>query len=100
MVWDVQQDKYGHVPESGALQLGGVAGVEQSLPRCAQVAIVQRLQDAPQVPAEAVVQAVPGDGERVQQLLQAVVSAGGTKGRVSLSQPDSQTSGEQGYLSL
>lgn len=79
MVGDVQQDEHGPVPQPGALQLGGVAGVEQALPRGAQVAVVQRLQDPPQVPAEAVIQAVPGDRERVEQLLQAVVSAGGTR---------------------
>jgi len=77
VVGDVQQDEDGHVPEAGALQLSGVAGVEESLPRGAQVAVVQRLQDAPQVPAEAVIQTLPGDRERVQQLLQAVMSAGG-----------------------
>lgn len=73
---DVQQDEDGHVPQAGALQLRGVAGVEEALPWGAQVGVVQRLQDAPKVPAQAVVQALPGDGERLQQLLQAVVSAG------------------------
>lgn len=77
MVGDVQQDEDGHVPEAGALQLGGVAGVEESLPRGAQVAVVQRLQDAPQVPAQTIIKTLPGDRQRVQQLLQAVVPAGG-----------------------
>lgn len=45
--------------------------------RAAQMAVVQRLQDAPQVPAQAVVQALPGDGQWIQQVLQAVVSARG-----------------------
>lgn len=76
MVGDVQQDVDGHVPEAGALQLCGVAGVEESLPRGAQVTEVQRLQDAPQVPAEPEIQALPGNGQRLQQLLQAVVSVG------------------------
>ena len=76
MVGDVQQDEDGQVPEAGALQLSGVAGVEESLPRGAQVAVMQRLQDAPQVPAETVIQTLPGDRQRVQQLLQVVVSEG------------------------
>lgn len=74
VVGDVQQDEDGHVPQPGALQLRGVAGVEESLPGGAQVAVVQRLQDAPQVPAQTVVQALPGDGQGVQKLLQAVMS--------------------------
>lgn len=81
VVGDVQQDEHGHVPQAGALQLRGVAGVEESLPLGAQVGVVQGLQDAPQVPAQAVVQALPGDRQRVQQLLQAVVSAGRDGGR-------------------
>lgn len=40
MLGDVQQDEDGHVPEAGALQLRGVAGVEEALPRGAQMAIV------------------------------------------------------------
>lgn len=36
---------------------------------------MQRLQDPPQVPAQTVVQALPGDGQWLQHLLQAVVSA-------------------------
>lgn len=79
VVWDVQKDEDGQVPETGALKLGGVAGVDQALATDAQVAVVQRLQDTPQVPAEAVIQASPGDGERVEQRLQAVVSAGGNR---------------------
>lgn len=79
MVGDVQQDEDGQVPEAGALQLRGVAAVEEALARGAQVAVVQRLQDAPQVPAQTVVQTLPGDGQRLQQLLQAVVSAGTTR---------------------
>lgn len=38
------------------------------------MAVVQRLKDTPQVPAQTVVQALPGEGQRLQQLLQAVVS--------------------------
>lgn len=76
MVGDVQQDEHGHVPQAGALQLRGVAGVEESLPLGAQVGVVQRLQDTPQVPAQTVIQTFPGDRQGVQQLLQAVVSAG------------------------
>lgn len=76
VVGDVQQDEDGQVPEAGALQLCGVAAVEEALVRGAQVTVVQRLQDAPQVPAQTVVQTLPGDGQRLQQLLQAVVSAG------------------------
>lgn len=79
VVRNVKQDEHGHVPEAGALQLCGVAGVEESLPRGAQVAVMQRLQDPPQVPAQTVIQTLPGDGQRVQQLLQAVVSAGHTQ---------------------
>lgn len=77
MVGDVQQDEDGQVPEAGALQLGGVGGVDEALARRGQVGVAQRLQHAPQVPAEPVVQAPPGDGERVEQRLQAVQSAGG-----------------------
>lgn len=74
MVGDVQQDEDGHVPQAGALQLRGVAGVEEPLPLGAQVGVVQRLQDAPQMPAQTVIQTLPGDRQGVQQLLQAVVS--------------------------
>lgn len=80
VVGDVQEDEHRHVPEAGALQLCGVAGVQDPLPRGAQVAVVQRLQDAPQVPAEAVVQTLTGDAQRLQQLLEAVVSAGDKDG--------------------
>lgn len=98
---DVQQDEDGHVPQAGALQLRGVAGVEEALPWGAQVGVVQRLQDAPQVPAQAVVQALPGDGERLQQLLQAVVSAGRQEKRSSSAPhvlPNQRL--KPGYLSL
>jgi hypothetical protein len=38
------------------------------------VCVVQRLQDRPQVPAQTVVQTLPRHRQRVQQLLQAIVS--------------------------
>lgn len=75
VVGNVQQDEDGEVPQAGALQLRGVAAVQEALALGAQVGVVQRLQDAPQVPAQTVVQALPGDGQRLQQLLQVVVSA-------------------------
>jgi len=80
VVGDVQQHEDGQVPEAGALQLGGVAGVQQGLARATQVAILQRLQDAPQVPAQPVVQTLPGHRQGVQQLMQAVVSETGEGG--------------------
>lgn len=55
VVGDVQQYEDRHVPEAGTLQLSGVAGVEEALPRGAQVAVVECLQDPPQVPAQTVV---------------------------------------------
>lgn len=36
---------------------------------------MQCLQNAPQVPAQTIIQTFPGDGQWIQQLLQAVVSA-------------------------
>ena len=74
---DVQQHEHGHVPHPCSLQLGSVAGVQQALWSRAQVAVAQRLQDPPQVPAQAVVQTTPAHRQRVQQLLQAVVSIRG-----------------------
>lgn len=76
VIGDVHQDEDSQVPEAGALQLGGVAAVEEALARGAQVAVVQRLQDPPQVPAQTVIQTLPGDSQGIQQLLQAVVSGG------------------------
>lgn len=64
------------MPEVSALQLCSVATVKETLACTAQVAIVQCLQDTPEVPAKTVVQTLPGDGQWVQQVLQAVVSAG------------------------
>lgn len=65
----MQQDEDGEVPEVGALQLRGIATVEETLVCAAQVAVVQCLQDAPQVPAQAIVQSLPGDSQRIQQVL-------------------------------
>ena len=81
VVVDVHQDEDGHVPEAFALQLSCVAAVQEALSGGAQVSVVQRLKDAPQVPAESVVQTLPGDAQRVEQLLQAVVSVGGGRER-------------------
>lgn len=76
VVGNVQQDEDGHVPEAAALQLCSIAAVKEALARGAEVGVVQCLQDAPQVPAQTVVQTLPGDGQWLQQLLQAVVSVG------------------------
>lgn len=69
----VQQYIDCHVPEASALQLGSVAGVYEALTGGAQVCVVQRLQDRPQVPAQTVVKTLPCHRQGVQQLLQAVV---------------------------
>lgn len=66
MIRDVHQDEDGEVPEAGALQLSSVAAVEEALTGGAQVAVVQRLQDPPQVPAQTVIQALPGDSQGIQ----------------------------------
>lgn len=75
MIRDVHQDKDGKVPEANTLQLSCVAAVEEALTGGTQVAEMQCLQNAPQVPAQTIIQAFPGDGQWIQQLLQAVVSA-------------------------
>lgn len=79
VIGDVHQDEDGKVPEASTLQLSCVAAVEEALTGSTQVAVMQRLQDPPQVPAQTVVQALPGDGQWLQHLLQAVVS--GKQGR-------------------
>lgn len=61
MIRDVHQDKDGKVPEASALQLRCIAAVEEALTRGTQVAVMQCLQDTPQVPAQTVIQALPGD---------------------------------------
>ena len=69
----VQQYVDGHVPEASTLQLGSIAGVYEALSGRAEVCVVQRLQDRPQVPAQTVVKTIPRHRQGVQQLLQAVV---------------------------
>ena len=59
VVWQVQQLVGGHVPESRALELGSVAGVDEALVGGVQVGVAQRTQHAPQVPAQSVVQLLP-----------------------------------------
>lgn len=74
VIGDVHQDEDSKVPEASTLQLSGIAAVEEALTGGTQVAVMQRLQDPPQVPAQTVVQALPGDGQWLQHLLQAIVS--------------------------